>query len=172
MTCTGKAQPFVRSAKHQRNDIHFIHSIKSNFLILYHDIEFVFMLWQLVRCYVVYNSIVSKRYMTVPSLTWYHYLYPLPVKLPLFRQISVYDLVEHVICKDTICADNTSLSSLMICLSFWHSTWDMFKVRCQICSKLIKTPKRGYWHRSGVFVVTFNHFEQVNDGWEFVSFEW
>lgn len=31
----------------------------------------------LVRCYVVDNSIICKRYMAVPSLFWYHYLYPL-----------------------------------------------------------------------------------------------
>ena len=30
--------------------------------------------------------------------------------------------------------------------------------RCEICSKLtIKTPERRYWHRSGVFIVNFEH---------------
>ena len=57
----------------------------------------------------------------------------------------------------------------------------MFKVnirntrtRCEICSKLtIKTPEQRHWHRSGIFIVNFEHishlflvfifnFEQVN----------
>ena len=30
--------------------------------------------------------------------------------------------------------------------------------RCEICSKLtIKTPERRQWHRSGVFIVNFEH---------------
>ena len=41
----------------------------------------------------------------------------------------------------------------------------MFKVnnrntraKCEVCSKLtIKTPERGQWHRSGVFIVNFEH---------------
>ena len=41
----------------------------------------------------------------------------------------------------------------------------MFKVnnrttrtRCEICSKLtMKTPERGQWRRSGVFIVNFEH---------------
>ena len=48
--------------------------------------------------------------------------------------------------------------------------------RCKICSKLIiKTQERRQWHRSGVFIVTFEHislfsvsifdFEQVNITW-------
>ena len=48
------------------------------------------------------------------------------------------------------------------------------KTRCEICSKLtIKTPEWRRWHRSGVFIVSFEHislcssvsivnFEQVN----------
>ena len=40
---SGKAQPLIRSAKHQRNDIsQFIHSIESNCLILCYVIDFVF----------------------------------------------------------------------------------------------------------------------------------
>ena len=51
---------------------------------------------------------------------------------------------------------------------------------CEICSKLtIKTPERRQWHRSGVFIVNFEHishlfpsvsivvdFQQVNVSWE------
>lgn len=43
-------------------------------IILCYWFRFSFLL---VRCYVVDNSIVCKRYMAVPSLFWYHYLYPL-----------------------------------------------------------------------------------------------
>ena len=47
----------------------------------------------------------------------------------------------------------------------------MFKVnnrntrsKCEICSKLtMKTPERGHWRRSGVFIVNFEH---VIDGWD------
>ena len=32
------------------------------------------------------------------------------------------------------------------------------RTRCEICSKLtVKTPERRQWHRSGVFVVEFEH---------------
>ena len=32
------------------------------------------------------------------------------------------------------------------------------RTRCEICSKLpIKTPERGYWRRSGVFIVNFKY---------------
>ena len=32
------------------------------------------------------------------------------------------------------------------------------RARCEICSKLtIKTPERGHWRRSGVFIVKFEH---------------
>ena len=32
------------------------------------------------------------------------------------------------------------------------------RARCEICSKLsIKTPEWGQWHRSGVFIVNFEH---------------
>ena len=32
------------------------------------------------------------------------------------------------------------------------------RARYEICSKLtIKTPERRYWHRSGVFIVNFEH---------------
>ena len=45
----------------------------------------------------------------------------------------------------------------------------MFKVnnrntrtRCEICSKLtIKTPERGHWCRSGVFIVNFERISQL-----------
>ena len=45
----------------------------------------------------------------------------------------------------------------------------MFKVnnrntgtRCEICSKLtIKTPKRRYWRRFGVFIVNFKHISHL-----------
>ena len=34
--------------------------------------------------------------------------------------------------------------------------------KCEICSKLtIKTPKRRHWHRSGVFVVNFEHISHL-----------
>ena len=48
------------------------------------------------------------------------------------------------------------------------------RTRCEICSKLtIKTPEQRQWHRSGIFIVNFEHishlflvfifnFEQVN----------
>ena len=33
---------------------------------------------------------------------------------------------------------------------------------CEICSKLtIKTPKRRHWHRSGVFIVNFEHIHTL-----------
>ena len=45
--------------------------------------------------------------------------------------------------------------------------WNIYKVkvhnrntriRCEICLKLtIKTPERGQWRRSGVFIVNFEH---------------
>ena len=32
------------------------------------------------------------------------------------------------------------------------------RTRCKVCSKLtIKTPERRQWHRSGVFIVNFEH---------------
>ena len=51
------------------------------------------------------------------------------------------------------------------------------RTRCEICSKLaIKTPKRRYWHCSGVFIVNLTcvtpfpsvslvNFEQIDAGW-------
>ena len=55
--------------------------------------------------------------------------------------------------------------SLYQYLKFWQAGNYMFKVngrntrtRCEICSELtIKTPERGQWHRSGVFIVNFEH---------------
>ena len=54
------------------------------------------------------------------------------------------------------------------------------RLRCEICLKLtIKTPERSHWHRSGVFIINFEHishpvlvshlvsivnFQQVNVG--------
>ena len=33
---------------------------------------------------------------------------------------------------------------------------------CEICSKLIiKTPKRRYWRRSGVFIINFEHISHL-----------
>ena len=33
------------------------------------------------------------------------------------------------------------------------------RTRCEICSKLtIKIPERRHWHRSGIFIVNFEHF--------------
>ena len=53
------------------------------------------------------------------------------------------------------------------------------RTRCEICSKLtIKIPERRLWHRSGTFIVNFEHishlvlvflllnFEHVIAGWE------
>ena len=45
----------------------------------------------------------------------------------------------------------------------------MFKVnnrstrtRCEICSKLtIKIPERRHWHRSGIFIVNFEHISHL-----------
>ena len=35
------------------------------------------------------------------------------------------------------------------------------RTKCQICSKLaIKTPERHHWHRSGVFIVNFEHISR------------
>ena len=35
------------------------------------------------------------------------------------------------------------------------------------CSKLaIKTPERRHWRSSGVSIVNFGNFEEVNAGWE------
>ena len=56
---------------------------------------------------------------------------------------------------------------LCVCckLSRIQANFNLFKFnngntsnRCKICSKLIKkTPKRGHWCRSGVFIVNFQH---------------
>ena len=36
------------------------------------------------------------------------------------------------------------------------------RTRCEICSKLtIKTPERHHWHRSGVFIVYFDHISHL-----------
>ena len=36
------------------------------------------------------------------------------------------------------------------------------RARCEICSKLtIKTPERHQWHRSGVFIVNFEHISHL-----------
>ena len=41
------------------------------------------------------------------------------------------------------------------------------RTRCEICSKLtIKIPEQRQWHCSGIFIVNFEHVEQVNAGWE------
>ena len=50
------------------------------------------------------------------------------------------------------------------------------RTRCEICSRLtIQTPEQRHWHRSGVFIVNYEHitfstvsivnFEQVNADW-------
>ena len=78
-------------------------------------------------------------------------------------------------------------TKFMVRLRLWYFPAGnyMFKVnnrntrkRCEICSKLtIKTPeRRHHWHRSGVFIVNFEHishcssvsivnFEQANADW-------
>ena len=36
------------------------------------------------------------------------------------------------------------------------------RTMCEICSKLIiKAPERRCWHRSGVFIVNFEHFSHL-----------
>ena len=36
------------------------------------------------------------------------------------------------------------------------------RTRCEMCSKLtIKTPERRQWHRSGVFIVNFEHISHL-----------
>ena len=36
------------------------------------------------------------------------------------------------------------------------------RTRWEICSKLtINTPERGHWHRSGVFIVNFEHISHL-----------
>ena len=42
------------------------------------------------------------------------------------------------------------------------STIETHSKRCEICSKLtIKTPEWGQWHRSGVFIVNFEHISDL-----------
>ena len=65
------------------------------------------------------------------------------------------------------------MPNAMWCVDSWVSIFPagnyMFKVnntnsrtRCEICSKLtIKTPERRHWHRSGVFIVNFEHILQL-----------
>ena len=37
------------------------------------------------------------------------------------------------------------------------------RARCEICLKLtIKTPERGQWRRSGVFIVNFQHISRLS----------
>ena len=36
------------------------------------------------------------------------------------------------------------------------------RTRCEICSEpTIMTPERGHWHRSGVFIVNFEHISHL-----------
>ena len=35
------------------------------------------------------------------------------------------------------------------------------RTRCEVCSKLIKTPERRQWRRSGVFIVNFEHISHL-----------
>ena len=35
------------------------------------------------------------------------------------------------------------------------------RTKCEICSKLIETPERRYWRRSGVFIVNFEHISHL-----------
>ena len=42
------------------------------------------------------------------------------------------------------------------------------RTSCEMCSMLtVKTPERRHWHRSGVFIVNFEHISYlVNADWE------
>ena len=41
-------------------------------------------------------------------------------------------------------------------------TVEQTRTKCEICSKLtIKTPERGQWPRSGVFIVNFYHISHL-----------
>ena len=35
------------------------------------------------------------------------------------------------------------------------------RTRCEICSKLTKTPERRQWRRSGIFIVNFEHISDL-----------
>ena len=40
----------------------------------------------------------------------------------------------------------------------------MTRTRCEIFPKLIiKTPERGHWHRSGVFIVNLEHISHLHE---------
>ena len=51
-------------------------------------------------------------------------------------------------------------------------TTETLEQRCEICSKLtINTPKRRQWHRSGVFIVHFEHISHFCFSVSIVNFE-
>ena len=149
-----KSTTVDKISQNQRNDIsQFIHSIESNCLILYYVIDFVFRFyWFVVMLLIIPLSVKD---------TWQ---YPVSFDIIIFTR------------EVTIVSPNICLWSSWACYSYSivlrQSTWNVFKVGSKICSELIKTQKRCYWHRSGVFYVNYDHFEHVNSGWEFVSFEW
>ena len=67
-------------------------------------------------------------------------------------RVKPSDLACLLCCRELVTQLSFTYSKLIIKIT---RKW------CEICSKLtIKTPERRYWHRSGVFIVTFEHISK------------
>ena len=138
---------------------------------------------RLTWCYIWANKVDSystiKRGITKKKIKSYHCHHKVLVFLlyPLYAEWNCfYSLRKMDTWLTLLFANAPSLNEISLCekkyfmfvLSFLVSKQTfsyLFKFnngntsnRCKICSKLIKkTPKRGHWCRSGVFIVNFQH---------------